>query len=171
LRRLRLYASRAAHAYQGCRALLRVLLPALWGHCEKVTNPGENNVSHKCPKSTNDLRPSERRFVSAMQQLGHGRFESLQLHLGELVLEPWPTSIRSVKFGNPAANRPLGGSSDFTLKSEVAEFFGHVRSTVSGEILILEVHGGLPFRMEIAEQTHVQPAHAQDSSVLPEPSA
>jgi hypothetical protein len=123
------------------------------------------------PTSTRELRPSELRFLHAMQELGYGRFESLQIRLGELVLDPWPTTISTVKFGNPSPNRPLGGSSDFTLKSEVAEFFGHVRGTVSGEIQVLEVHGGLLFRMEIAEQNHVQPAHAQGSPVLPERSA
>jgi hypothetical protein len=125
-------------------------------------------VSQIYAKSTSDLRPSERRFLSAMQQLGYGRFESLQIYLGELVLDPWPTTIRSVKFGNPTRNRPLCGSAEFTLKSELAEFFGQVRATVCGEIRVLEVHGGLPFRMEIADQTHAQPADAQDSSALPE---
>jgi hypothetical protein len=52
------------------------------------------------PRSTRDLRPSERRFLAAMQQLVHGRFESLPIRQGELVLAPWPTTIRSVKFGN-----------------------------------------------------------------------
>ena len=32
---------------------------------------GVNSVSDEIPKSTRDLRPSERRFLSAMQRLGY----------------------------------------------------------------------------------------------------
>jgi hypothetical protein len=41
------------------------------------------------PVTTHDLLPSEVAFVAAMQQLGFGRFEHLQIRGGELVLEPW----------------------------------------------------------------------------------
>jgi hypothetical protein len=107
------------------------------------------------PISTRDLLPKERRFLRAMQQLGHGRFESLQVCQGELVLDPWPTAIRSVKFGNPTSNRPLSGSVDFELKGQAAEFFAHVRTIEVGVIRVLEVRGGLPFAMEVAGQPHL----------------
>ena len=100
--------------------------------------------------STRDLRPSERRFVTAMQQLGYGRFESLRIRHGELVLDPWPTIVRSVKFGDATANRPDNQSSEFELKQQTAQLFEFVRSVDAGEIRILEVRGGLPFTMEIA---------------------
>jgi hypothetical protein len=98
-----------------------------------------------------DLRPSERQFVDAMRRLGHGRFESLPIQRGELVLEPPPTAVRSVKFGNPTANRPEHPSSAFDLKQEVVQLFEAVRSVDDGEIRVLEVRGGLPLCMEIAE--------------------
>jgi hypothetical protein len=102
-------------------------------------------------KSTDDLRPSERRFLAAMQEIGYGRFESLRILRGELVLAPWPATVRIVKFGNPSANTATPGSSEFELKKQVAEFFGHVRAIDSAIIRILEVRGGLPFSMDLAE--------------------
>lgn len=111
----------------------------------------ENAMSDVFPKSTHDLRPSERQFVDAMRRLGHGRFESLRIQRGELVLEPPPTAVRSVKFGNPTPNRPEHPSSAFDLKQEVAQLFEAVRGVDHGEIRVLEVRGGLPLCMEIAE--------------------
>ena len=78
-------------------------------------------MNRQSPKSTLDLHETERRFLRAMLELGHGRFESLQVRQGELVLDPWPTTIRSVKFGNPTPNRPLAGGSNFELKHQVAD--------------------------------------------------
>jgi hypothetical protein len=100
---------------------------------------------------TRDLLPSEQRFVVALQQLGFGRFEFVRIHLGELVLDPWPNVIRSVKFGAATPNRPGVGTDEFEVNLPVAEFFAHVRGVESGVIRVLEVRGGLPFSMEIAE--------------------
>jgi hypothetical protein len=100
--------------------------------------------------STHDLLPSERRFVTAMQQLGYGRFESLRIQRGEFVLDPWPTIVRSVKFGHPPPSQMGAGSDEFELKKQIAELFAHVRCIRAGLIRVLEVRGGLPFCMEIA---------------------
>ena len=51
------------------------------------------------PTSTRDLRPSERAFAAAMSDLGFGRFEYLRIERGELILNPWPSVVRDVKFG------------------------------------------------------------------------
>ena len=111
----------------------------------------ENAMSNVAPKSMRDLRPSERQFVDAMRRLGHGRFESVRIQRGELVLEPPPTPVRSVKFGKPTPNRPQHPSNAFDLKQEVAQLFEAVRGVDDGEIRVLEVRGGLPLCMEIAE--------------------
>jgi hypothetical protein len=100
------------------------------------------------PPSTGDLRDSERRFVAALQLLGYGRLEGLLIRYGELVLDPWPTTIRDVKFGS-RANQPEPKGDDFLLKQQVVEFFEHIRSVDSGVIRALEVKNGLPFTMEI----------------------
>jgi hypothetical protein len=100
------------------------------------------------PVTTHDLLPFEVAFIAAMQQLGFGRFEFLRIHKGELVLDPWPTTVRGVKFGSeePAASVPQG---EFQLKRRVVEFFEYVRAVDQGEIRCLEVRHGLPFSMEV----------------------
>jgi hypothetical protein len=94
------------------------------------------------------LRPSEVGFIAAMQHLGFGLFEHLQIRGGELVLTPPPVTVRHVKFGTVATTgKPLDGSSE--LRQQLAEFFDYVREVDSGEIRTLEIRHGLPFAMEI----------------------
>lgn len=101
------------------------------------------------PISTRDLLATERTFVGAMTGLGFGRFEFLRIDRGELVLDPWPTVVRDVKFGcqDPGAAKIV--SPDFELKPQVAELFEFIRDVDTGEIRTLEVKSGLPFSMEI----------------------
>jgi hypothetical protein len=110
------------------------------------------------PVSTRDLLPSERRFVPVMIELGFGRFEFMRIEGGELILDPWPTMVRGVKFGSSdsAVHKPLGD--EFQLRSQVAEFFEYVRGVGAGEIRCLEVRHGLPFSMEVKHQTFEQRA-------------
>jgi hypothetical protein len=97
-----------------------------------------------------DLRPSERQFVIAMRQIGYGRFECLRIRRGELVLQPRPTGVRSIKFGATTSNTPDQPSGEFELKLQTAQFFALVRGIDEGEIRVLEVRGGLPFTIEIS---------------------
>jgi hypothetical protein len=101
------------------------------------------------PVSTRDLLATERTFVAAMTSLGFGRFEFLRIDRGELVLDPWPTVVRDVKFScqDPGAAKTV--PADFELKPQVAELFEYIREVDAGEIRTLEVKSGLPFSMEI----------------------
>ena len=101
------------------------------------------------PVSTRDLRPSERVFLAAMSDLGFGRFEYLRIERGELILDPWPTVVRGVKFGSQGPGAAKVPPDEFELKPQVAELFEYVRSVDAGEIRTLEVKHGLPFSMEI----------------------
>jgi len=87
--------------------------------------------------------------VAAMRRMGFGRYEYVQIRNGELVLDPWPTTVRDVKFGttDPVALRQF--PDEFELKQQVAELFEYVRSVEAGEIRTLEVKNGLPFSMEV----------------------
>ena len=102
-------------------------------------------------KFTNDLSASERCFLTAMQELGHGRFEAVLIHAGELVLDPWPMTVRTVKFSGATPNRPRWKPAEFELKDCVAELFRQVRAIDSGLIRVLEIRGGLPFYMDISQ--------------------
>jgi hypothetical protein len=101
------------------------------------------------PTSTRDLLDTEGAFVAAMTNLGFGRFEFLRIDRGELVLEPWPTVVRNVKFGSQDPGAAKAVPQDFQLKAQVAELFEYVRAVDAGEIRTLEVKHSLPFSMEI----------------------
>jgi hypothetical protein len=103
------------------------------------------------PHSTQDLRNSERQFLAGLQRLGYGRLQGLSIRDGELVLDPWPTTIRDVKFG-ARPNQPEPKGDDFLLKQQLVEFFEYVRSVESGVIRVLEVKNGLPFSMSIEKE-------------------
>ena len=105
------------------------------------------------PVTTHDMLASETTFLAAMRQLGYGRIELLRIERGELV-DPWPITVRDVKFGAEDAAEKVPGA-DFTLKKQVAELFHYVRSVESGEIRVLEIKNGLPFSMKI----HHRPFH------------
>jgi hypothetical protein len=100
------------------------------------------------PVTINDLLPSEVVFVAAMEHLSFGRFECLQIRGGELVLDPWPTTIRDIKFATPKnAGKPELSTAE--LRPQVAELFEYVRTGDTGAIRILEIRHGLPFAMEV----------------------
>jgi hypothetical protein len=101
--------------------------------------------------STTELRSSERAFLAAMQRLGFGRFEYLRIKNSELVLDPWPATVRGVKFC-AKASLPDTAIAEFLLKQQVVELFEYIRSVEVGEIRILEVRNGLPFSMEIDDR-------------------
>ena len=101
------------------------------------------------PVTTQDLLPSEVVFIVAMQQLGFGRFEFLRIENGELALDPWPTTVRGVKFGSEDPGTSRTPPDKFQLKRQVVELFEYVRAVDTGEIRCLEVRHGLPFSMEV----------------------
>ena len=105
------------------------------------------------PSSTAELLPSERRFVAAMTELGWGSFEHIRLRAGELVLDPWPTTVRSVKFGFETAAIWVTLEDDFELKRQVADFFECVRSLDNAQIRSLTIRHGLPFAMEVVQMS------------------
>jgi hypothetical protein len=100
------------------------------------------------PVTKNNLRLTEMAFIAAMQKLGFGRFEDLHVRAGELILDPWPTTIRDIKFASPKnSGKPELGADE--LRPQVAEFFQYVRDVDAGEIHCLEIKHGLPFGMEV----------------------
>jgi hypothetical protein len=99
--------------------------------------------------STHDLSQCERRFCLAMNELWYGRLEFVRIESGALVLDPWPTVVKGVKFASREPVTACTPPRDFELKAELIEFFAYVRSVDAGEIRRLEVKHGLPFSMEI----------------------
>jgi hypothetical protein len=47
----------------------------------------------------------------------------VRIESGELVLDPWPTTIRGVKFGSEDRSTPIAPPAEFQLKRQVVELF------------------------------------------------
>ena len=101
------------------------------------------------PVTTRDLHATERTFVAAMTGLGFGRFEFLRIARGELVLDPWPTVVRDVKFCSHDPGAAKTPPAEFELKPQVAELFAYIRGVEAGEIRTLKAKHGLPYSMEV----------------------
>jgi hypothetical protein len=84
-----------------------------------------------------------------MQELNFGRIERLAVKAGEPIWNPPPRIVREVKFGGDNSPRPEREMQSFSLKSRLVELFRHLDGIASGEIALLEVKHGLPFRMLI----------------------
>jgi hypothetical protein len=97
------------------------------------------------PVLTRELLDSERKFVGAMQQFSFGRIEGLRIQNGEFVLDPWPTTVRTLKFGADQCGPAQGHSEEFKLKRQIVELIQFVRSVRAGEIRCLEIRHGVPF--------------------------
>ncbi len=93
-----------------------------------------------------DLEPSERLFVLVLHRLHFGRCEHLQIRNGEVVLPI--ACVRAVKFGSQELSAGTL-EANLALKEQVVELIEYIRSVKTGEIRSLEIHRGLPFRMEV----------------------
>ncbi|MGA7411272.1 MAG: hypothetical protein WBW33_12350 [Bryobacteraceae bacterium] len=110
------------------------------------------------PMSSADLRPSERRFLAALDQLRFGRIESVRIHRGELILDPWPTTVQLLKFV-AAETDAYEESAEFELKKPIVELFAYIRRIDEGKILCLEVRRGVPFSMEVEHRPSPSGGH------------
>jgi hypothetical protein len=56
------------------------------------------NSQAAAPRLFRDLRPTEQLIFVAMRTIGYGRFESVPIQNGLMVIDPWPKTVREVKF-------------------------------------------------------------------------
>ena len=94
-----------------------------------------------------DMRPPRKRLLRVMQENPYSRIEHLAVISGEPAFGPRTRIIAEMKFGSGDGPRREAGLSDYALKKEVVELFQQLDQIGSGELLTLEVRGGLPFRM------------------------
>ena len=105
-------------------------------------------MKNQPPWTTEDLLPSERRFLNAMSELRFGHFQDLSIHDGQLVLDRPPPAIRQLKFGAATRSDSPQRGREFRLKQAVVDFFQHVRSIEDGQIRLLLIQDGLPMLAE-----------------------
>jgi hypothetical protein len=106
-------------------------------------------MTPRLPVFYGDLLPSERRLVAAIHRHRFGHFARLRIENGEVVLHPWPITVREIKFAEKVLNEVQNRADHSKLPKQVVELLGHIRSVESGEIRTLEFRHALPFRMDI----------------------
>lgn len=97
------------------------------------------------------LTPSRRNLLHEMQRLNFGRIEGLVIRNGQPVTKPRPVIVREHKFGGENGPRTELATDDFLLKQQVVELFAFFDQHRDGEIEVLEIKHGLPFRMIVRE--------------------
>lgn len=98
-----------------------------------------------------NLGTSRQLLLQEMQRINFGRIEGLKFAAGEPVLDPRPVLVREHKFGGENGPRAELATDDFLLKQQVVELFAFFDQLRDGEIEVLEIKHGLPFRMIVRE--------------------
>jgi len=86
-----------------------------------------------------------------MQKLKFGRIERLAIRNGEPLFDPPPRIVREVKFGGENVPPLEKASATFALKSQVIDLFRQLDGISFGQIEVLEIKHGLPFRMLVEQ--------------------
>ncbi|TWU61943.1 hypothetical protein [Crateriforma conspicua] len=90
-------------------------------------------------------------LVETLQRINFGRLELIRFRSGQPELHDESKIVREHKFSAENGPRPESDKSDFTLKRPLVELFQYFDQQVDGEINVLEVKHGLPFRMIVIE--------------------
>ena len=118
----------------------------------------KNNIIMSAESNLNRIKPSHaaqfsdvpaarKRLLRVMQENPYSRIEHLAVISGEPAFGPNTKIIAETKFGVGDGPRREAGLPDYALKKEVVELFQQLNHIGSGEVLTLEIRGGLPFRM------------------------
>lgn len=99
------------------------------------------------------LSSPRRQLLQLFQRINFGRIEHLHFRGGEPLFNPTPQIAREIKLGGENGPRPELGKEDFLLKQQVVELLVYLDEQQSGEIEVLEVKHGLPFRMTVREES------------------
>src|SRR5688500_3578386 len=93
------------------------------------------------------LSTARQRLLTLMRQLHYGRIEGLTIENADPVLNPWPKVVQDIKLGCDSP-QPDIKAADYQLKTQVIEFFDYLDRLGTGSISLIEVKGGLPFKIE-----------------------
>jgi hypothetical protein len=87
-------------------------------------------------------------LVVLMQRIQYGTITNLTVVGGEPVFDPPPGVTRDIRFGEDPLPR---SERDFVLKRQVLELLSQLDALGTGTVAVIEVKGGLPFRMRLTE--------------------
>lgn len=102
-------------------------------------------------RSQASLSHSERRLLQLMQEIHYGRIDGLVVRDGEPHIEASTRVLRDVKFGPASRKRPVLIDHNYLDNPQVVDMLQQFCSIGEGIVKTLEIHDGLPFRMQIVE--------------------
>lgn len=97
--------------------------------------------------SFSGLCAARQNLLRIMQEHPYSRIDHLSVADGDPVFARETKIITETKFGGGDNPRREVGLPDFVLKKEHVELFQQLEKIGSGDLLTLEIRGGLPFRM------------------------
>jgi hypothetical protein len=99
------------------------------------------------------IPPSYRQLIEAMQNLNFGRILGLCIRLGEPDFSRPYKTVRTVKLAGDNGARPEASLEDFELCKEQIGLIDQISSLPDGTRVTIELKHGKPFLVEI-EQNH-----------------
>jgi len=96
-----------------------------------------------------DLSPARRRLLLLIQQVYFGRIANIRIRKSEPLFEPAPIPAQDWKFSSENAPRPGLNSSDVVLKAQHRDLLMLLDRIGDGEIAVLQVQHGMPFKAEL----------------------
>jgi hypothetical protein len=86
-----------------------------------------------------------------MRDIHYGRVENLSVVDGDPNLEEAPLVVQEIKFGSASSGSEADPAA-YALKRQVVELFEFLDRLGTGTVRVLEIKGGLPFKVEAEKQ-------------------
>ena len=96
-----------------------------------------------------DLTPQREALLKLICYIGYGHIQNLKIECGQPVMDPRPRYIRQVKLGRREDTEPRDTERDFLLKASFVNLFDYLDDMNDGEIPLLEIQNGQPFRLNV----------------------
>ena len=96
-----------------------------------------------------DLSSAKQRLLRLFQTINFGRVEELEIRAGEPEFSPAPRIFLELKLDTANGPRSESRLDRFPLRNQVERFFAQIAQLKDGNIELIEVRHGLPFRMVI----------------------
>lgn len=97
------------------------------------------------------ITKSQQTLLQLMQDIHYGRIEGLIVRGGEPIIEPNTKVLKDIKLDLHAKRKTIIIDRSYQDKAQVMEMLRQFRRLGDGVVQTLEVHNGLPFRMQIVE--------------------
>ena len=103
------------------------------------------------PRPRASLSHSEQRLLGLIQEVYYGKIEDLVISGGEPVMGLPLKVLRDVKLSGEYSRKPILADRDYLDKPQVVEMLRQFRRLGDGVVQLVEIHDGLPFRIQIVE--------------------